>query len=406
MSLRVLVVDDSREKLGHIIRLLQEGGVDRSQVDVAMTGADARRSLSEHKYDLLVLDVALPMRAEDEPDRRGGLRLLDEMVERDIYKKPLSVVGLTGFEDLHREVSDQFRSRSWTLEYYSPSENDWLARLKARIQYIVSQSKEKSLIQFDKDLCVIAALPSPELTALRKVDWNWSVPTSLDQVSFFYEGKFVSKGNTRSVVAAAAPRMGMVAAAVLTMKMIAKFRPRLLAMIGICAGVKGKCKTGDVLVADPAWDWQMGKYETGSFSIAPDQIDIPTGVSERFTQLAEDKGLWFDIYEAFSGVKPDNIPSVKVGPVTSGSAVLAESRILKEIKSQHRKLLGVDMELYGMYAAARDCAPPVPITFGMKSVSDFADSLKGDEYQTYASHVSARALAAFCERYADDFLPS
>ncbi len=26
-------------------------------------------------------------------------------------------------------------------------------------------------------------------------------------------------------------------------------------MLGICAGVKGKTELGDVIVADPSWDW-------------------------------------------------------------------------------------------------------------------------------------------------------
>jgi len=82
---------------------------------------------------------------------------------------------------------------------------------------------------------------------------------------------------------------------------------------------------------------------------------------------------------------------------------LADARLLDEIKKQHRNLLGVEMELYGMYVAARDCSPPNPIAFGIKSVCDFADSKKTDDFQAYSAYVSTRAMAAFCERYAADF---
>lgn len=403
MPIKILVVDDDRSKLAKVIKLLEETGVQRECIEVAQTGSEARRFLMALRYDLLILDVALPMRAEDSPDRKGGIKLLDEVVERDIYKKPDNVVGLTGFDDLHKEVMDKFHSRLWSLEYYDPSDYSWIDRVKAKVRYIISQSSQVEHISYGADVCIIAALHSPELTAMRSVKWNWNVPESLDEIGYCYEARFESKGKSKRAIAAAAPRMGMVATAILSMKMIVKFRPRLLIMMGICAGVKATCAIGDVLVADPAWDWQMGKYVNGKFAFAPDQIDIPTAISERFIQLNDDKNLWFNIYQSFSGSKPSSLPTLKIGPVPSGSSVLADAQVLKDIKTQHRKMLGLDMELYGMYAAARDCSPPRPITFGIKSVSDYADSRKGDMYQSYAAHVSAHTLVAFCERYTDDF---
>jgi nucleoside phosphorylase len=403
MQVRVLVVDDDKEKIGRIVQLLADAGVNRANIEVAQTGADARRRLTSARYDLLILDIALPMRAEDKPDRRGGISLLEEIVERDIYKKPLSVVGLTGFEDLHEEFAGHFRTRLWTLDYCDRSESGWMDRLKAKARYILARAEQKDLVSYSTDLCVIAALHSPELKALRAIDWHWSSAQSFDEVGFYYEGRFESGGQSRSVVAAAAPRMGMVAAALLSLKMILKFRPRILTMVGICAGVKGNCVIGDVLIADPSWDWQMGKFVNGVLYIAPDQIDVPTAVGARFVQLAEDQQLWFDIHRSFEGAKPSNLPTVKVGPVPSGSAVLADLHSLSEIKLQHRQLLGVEMELYGMYAAARDSSFPAPTTFGMKSVCDFGDKQKTDEYQSYAAYVSASALAAFCQRFGMDF---
>lgn len=402
MTIRVLLVDDDQKKLARILSLLEQAGLGREDVSVAQTATDAKRLLAETKYDLLILDIALPSRPEDVPDRRGGIKLLEEVVEQDIYKRPLSVVGLTRYEDLQRECAEQFHSRLWTLEYYDTS-TGWADRLKAKVKYILARANQKESLQYDKDICLITSLMNPELQAVRSLPWNWSQAASLDEVSYYYEGCFQSKRDSISVVASAAPRMGMVAAAVLTVKMIAQFRPRILIMTGICAGVEEMCSVGDVLVADPAWDWQMGKVTKAAFSVAPDQIDIPTDIAERFVQLGDDQKLWFDIHSSCPSEKPANLPRVKIGPVTSGSAVLADKRLLSEIRQQHRKLLGVEMELYGVYAAARDCAPPRPITFGLKSVSDYADSQKDDTYRAYSAYVASRAVAAFCERYASDF---
>ena len=404
MSVKVLVVDDNPIKIRRIVAALQDAESDRIAIDIAQSGVDARKALASVRYDLLILDIALPLRPEHSPDRKGGIKLLDEVTERSIYKKPISVVGLTGFSDLYQEFENHFRSRLWTLEYYDEAGDDWVERLKAKTKYIVARTDQKEATSYETDLCVIAALHTPELAALRSLDWGWSSANSLDEVNFYYEGNFRSAAKDRRVISAAAPRMGMVASAILSLKMITVFRPRILAMVGVCAGIKEKCRLGDVILADPSWDWQMGKYENGVFSLAPDQIGVQTAISQRFVQLGEDSQLWFEIHRDFNGPKPDSVPRVLVGPVTSGSAVLADSRVLSEVKEQHRKLLGIEMELYGMYAAARDCSPPAPIVFGIKSVCDYADGKKDDKYQSYASHVSARTLEAFCERYGSDFL--
>jgi nucleoside phosphorylase len=351
----------------------------------------------------MILDIALPMRAEDQPDRRGGVKLLDELIERGTYNLPLSVVGLTGYEDLLREFGNRFHSRLWTLDQYATDKTGWVDRLQAKVRYVMVRSQQTNPPVYETDLCVIAGLHEPELSQLRKLNWNWSPAFAFDEVGYYYKGSFFSKSIERLIVAAAAPRMGMVSAALLALQMIMKFRPRLIAMVGICAGVEPHCGLGDAVLADPAWDWQMGKHAEGGLAFAPDQIHIPTEIRQRFVQLEEDRQLWFDIHREFQGCKPNNLPSLRIGPVASGSAVLADDRMLTGIAQQHRKLLGVEMELYGLYAAARDCSPPKPLAFGIKGVSDLGNHKKSDEIREYAAHVSARALGAFCERYLGDF---
>jgi nucleoside phosphorylase len=49
------------------------------------------------------------------------------------------------------------------------------------------------------------------------------------------------------------------AASVLSMKMINRFRPRYIVMVGIVAGIKGKGNYGDILVIDHSWDYGSGK---------------------------------------------------------------------------------------------------------------------------------------------------
>ena len=73
--------------------------------------------------------------------------------------------------------------------------------------------------------------------------------------------------------------------------------------------------------------------------------------------------------------------------------------MVEQIRGQHRKTLGVEMETYGMFVAAEESPEPQPRCFSLKSVCDFADPSKDDAHQAYAAYTSAAALRAFCEGY-------
>ena len=56
------------------------------------------------------------------------------------------------------------------------------------------------------------------------------------------------------------------------------------------------------------------------------------------------------------------------------------------------------MESYGMFYAAYNAIKPLPkIVASIKSVSDFADIKKNDNYQEYASYTSAALLKYILE---------
>ncbi|SFI61514.1 Nucleoside phosphorylase [Bradyrhizobium sp. Gha] len=209
-------------------------------------------------------------------------------------------------------------------------------------------------------------------------------------------------GTHISVCAAAATRMGMVSTALLSAKVIEKLRPKLIVMCGICAGVRGKVDLGDVLLADPAWDFQSGKRvkdrENSSFSIAPHQIPVPTKLRIHVEQLRANHASLSRIAQKF-GEEALRIPRILVGPVASGSAVLADGEVIQQIKEQQRDLLGVEMEVYGLYAAAHSSSSPQPQAFALKAVCDFADPDKNDKAQRFAAFTSANVLSLLIERF-------
>jgi tetratricopeptide (TPR) repeat protein/nucleoside phosphorylase len=61
------------------------------------------------------------------------------------------------------------------------------------------------------------------------------------------------------VVATWAVRMGETATAIATSPFISRFKPRALAMCGVCAGRRGDTQRGDVVAADQVWSYEPGK---------------------------------------------------------------------------------------------------------------------------------------------------
>jgi nucleoside phosphorylase len=191
----------------------------------------------------------------------------------------------------------------------------------------------------------------------------------------------------------------MPAATALAMKMIDRFKPRVLGMVGIAAGIRAHF--GDVLIADNVWDYGAGKRvaETGgksAFLPAPDAIPLSPNLKSRFEVFGLEREILREIQSAWPGPSRTYAPLQSfIGPIASGASVLADRSTLDELVLRNRKLVGVEMEAYGVFTAARDCVDPRPQTFVMKSVCDFGDDEKNDDFQAYAAFTSARYLYEF-----------
>jgi nucleoside phosphorylase len=72
---------------------------------------------------------------------------------------------------------------------------------------------------------------------------------------------------------------------------------------------------------------------------------------------------------------------------------------VKSVREQHRKVIGIDMEAYAIFAAANDARKPQPSPIVLKSVADYADEGKRDDYHAFAAYTSSRALRLLIEEY-------
>ena len=188
--MKILIVDDIESKRNEIKSHLLDCGVGDAAIHFADCALEAKRQLKRTRYDLLILDIMLPQRANDIASAINALHLLQEVCETDLYLRPIKVIGLTAFDDAIHAIKSEFDSYAWTIIKYEISSNAWKIALKNCVDYI----RSRSLVQhdYDVDVCILAALDSPELSAILDLPFGWSEPTPLDDTIFLFNGFNIS----------------------------------------------------------------------------------------------------------------------------------------------------------------------------------------------------------------------
>ena len=181
---------------------------------------------------------------------------------------------------------------------------------------------------------------------------NWKAKTLSGDDQIYDVATFEREGKTRTLVHAKLDEMGMTAAAATAMKVIYEFRPRYLIMVGIAAGI-----ALDNVVAEQMYG----------------DVVVPNIVNECH---------------------------VHIGPMACGSTVVANRKVLeKQIHSQLSSTVGLDMESYAVVYAAYHAPKPRPVPIIVKSVCDFANSEKSDEYQKFAAYTSCEFAKFLYEKF-------
>ena len=400
MQLSVLVVEDDTLKFGKVHAALVSAGIEASHIAHSLTASDAVVALQKTKFDLMLLDINIPRRLGEGAVRGAGLRLLKELKRDPRLIPPAHVVGITAYEDVVAEFGEDFARELWSVVLFRENSEAWAKQIKAKVAYLQAQKASSAFsdgVTYGVDLAIVCALADPELKAVKDLPCSWQPLHMSHDETRYLSGTIEARGKVFSAIAAASPRMGMPAAAVLSAKIIAQFRPRFLGMCGICAGRIGKVNLGDIIVADPVWDWGSGKIQARDkemlFRPSPHQIELDLDLAERLKATFENVGLLATIKSEARGRKPDTELRAHFGPMASGAAVIAHPDKVEELlNQQHRALLAIEMEAYGVATACKGSGRPRPTALILKSVCDYADEDKTDDYQEYAAHTSAIAL--------------
>ncbi|MGD0626571.1 MAG: hypothetical protein ABSB32_17895, partial [Thermodesulfobacteriota bacterium] len=190
--LEILIVEDDLEKLKQISNALSTvDGVIIERIKHVVDGLTARKLLRDKYFDLLILDIAIPPRIDQEVESLGGLELLKEIIGREIYNVPSHIIGITGYKDIYLKVEKEFKADLLTILYYEPSSDDIFNKLRSKVG-IISSSKlgATSAIQdYSSHLGIICATEKPELEAVLKNGWSWNKLKFINDETDYYQSR-------------------------------------------------------------------------------------------------------------------------------------------------------------------------------------------------------------------------
>lgn len=396
--MKILIADDASQKIGEIKKALKELPEYQSlTVDHVLDLNAARQKLMLEYYDLLILDLNMPLEIGEAPNMKAGAEFVDEIMDTDRIKKPIDIIVLSAFDESVQEFKRQVERTGFVIIQYDENTLSWRDTLKSRVSYLLLLREQRAYIP-QPPQCDVLLLTAVEVetSAVLNLGCQWQKFSLDNDTTIYRHATIQANERTCNVIHAQLPEMGMAAAAAHTAKAVLHFKPELVMMTGIAGGLEKDANIGDILVATDVWNYNSGKYvEIGEGENIEEEL-LPDSKHITIDRATQDKLAAYDFNEVLSQIRngfSENTPSnplrVFSGPMACGSAVVTSKGVLSKVKSQARKVIGLDMESYGVYLACRDVCYPSANAIVIKSISDFADRKKDDAGQGYAAYTSA-----------------
>lgn len=371
--MKVLIIEDDEKKYRAIQGTLLENSIDGENIIRIQCLKDFYvRQDNLANVDLCVLDFFLPTIEGRDPENAFGevLKTLDNS-----NMGSIPVVAITSHLE---EVADRRADlqQRGIITYSFDEKAIWAAALKGFIENARQTHKYDFIgvtaLREERD----GFLHCPEFIPRKK------------SVIGLDAWEVVINGEVGCLFSP--PRMGLVDMACLTSRILENFNPRIIFLSGICGGFSDT-ELGQLLITDLCWEYQSGKWMEEVFKSEPYQVSIYESLRSKFrSQLDEEDDLVRLLERDVKNVeRPSRIAQPTLSVFASGSAVISSAERLAQVETQHRKVLGIDMEVFGFHRAVELSQREVS-HYSAKVVVDKADVNKDDRLHEYGSAISAR----------------
>ncbi|EKN3392564.1 hypothetical protein ACHZG5_001518 [Yersinia enterocolitica] len=372
--MNILIIEDNPKKLESIqttiLEELNESSIHPS-ITVASDLAQANRYVCTKLYDLVIFDMFLPENSFSSAERDCSIELITEFSASKNYQT--EAIALTQFVISEIDDIQLFNLSGITVVHYN-EDFGWKTALKQKINRAAQKIR--------CDFLIFCALRS-ERNAYIESDCELGSQKNI----YGMNCQEIKIENSSGFIIT--PRgMGLVNMAIVSSKAIELFQPKIVAMSGICAGVEGESDYLDIIVGKTCWEYQTGKWKDGQFEQEPYHAELSRSLQVDLEQSSENPEVLNTLRKNLYNSSLKNM-QIKIAPLSSGSAVIADSEMMKKIGIQQRKMAGLEMEMYALYESAAQSLSN-PLVFGAKAVVDLGGVNKNNNYQSDGCIVSAR----------------
>lgn len=385
----ILLIDDGSNKVEQISVILSENKIPFN-LDHVSNILSARKSMQQTCFDIVIVDLNIKRDAMSPAEIEAGLQFLDLTFHDKKCKLPKEFFFLTEIEDQSTNLKFKVAEKYSKLWYYQPDYQEWNLYLKSRVKFYHEYNSRHQY-----DVVFITALEE-EFNSLINNNGliQWTRPERKNQISRCVGRINIPNSEVKLSCIAVSPfKKGMSATAALTSMAFESFKPRVAFLIGICAGTDPKKQQfGDTLISSFIWDYHSGKITDIGFVNAPFQTKASDDLYDIIVSefLSDNHRYTHILEEDFKDLELKKNWSIHFGPTVSGGSVIANVEIVEAINTQHKDILGIDMEGYGFYEALQ-LYPNIQGCM-IKSISDFGDSQKDDKYRNLSLIMTNKVL--------------
>lgn len=412
--IRVLIMDDTPDKTTKIKSVLKERCLlKEEEIEWAGSINSGRRKLASMVYDLLILDLVMPINDGDEVEAEGNSEsFIEELSRVGRLHKPVYIIALTQYEEKVEKHRKSFAKKLWKLIHYDLKETDWEDVLQEAVDTIVATKGQLKKSMEDErhfDVGILCALPEEfeQMKLAFSNQWN-SVPLAGLPYQLYSTMVRTEYGHTIKVIACCNNVPGMQAASITASFLLSRFDLETLFMTGFCAGFKKKGKTdvnyGDLFIADSEYDYGSGKLikKDNEQVVMPEPKQMPCSydvlgkLNDFITEQVAASKVFAELKRVGLLVEGMEVPNIHVGPGACGSYVVGDEAFMEQlVKEDNRNLKGLDMEGYGLYLAGHMLNKTCVL---VKGIADFGGKDKDDKYHKVCSYASAWFVQHFIKK--------
>lgn len=207
--IKILVVDDLQSKREKIVKtILDDHDILEKNIIQAKCVNEAKKILYQEYFDLMILDLVLPVEEGGESNAKNATGFLNNIEINPSIHPPIHIVGISGYKDQVEEHHQDFSKKLWNLIDYEEDSSIWEEQLQSIIFHLVKIRQQFISASFSNQSEVIIDYLENNSLPNTLIGFSWKdiscniatiVEKSLDVPSKFSNGSKAKNINNTTI---------------------------------------------------------------------------------------------------------------------------------------------------------------------------------------------------------------